>query len=622
MNHAKIKWRALLGATERLALPSLRNAVPAALVFLALLPTPLKALETVDLRVPGASETLVETLRASSLLLAAQNAGRTDPVDLMPTARAEYGRLIGLLYENGHYAPEINILVDGREAADMSTLSNPATIDLIEIAIDLGPLFTFGRIDISPLAEGTVLPAEFAAGQPARSTAVRDALATALDTWREQGYALVDVIGQDVVADHNAQRLNVRLTLAPGGQLRFGRVVPQGNERTRGERIVAIAGLPEGEVHNPDALDAAESRLRTTGAFASVVLRTSERPNPDGTVDVEARVEEALPRRFGFGAEYDTEAGVRLSGMWLHRNLFGGAERLRLEAAVDGIAALAGGLGFSLDARYTRPATLDRDTDLELGLRAVRQTERDYQADAIEADARLVRRYSESLRASAGIELRYERADFGPGFATSADFGSFGLPVAITHDTRDAPLDASEGHYLWAEIMPYIGFGQTRSGARLQFDARSYADMGADGRVVLAARAQAGAVVGSGLSSTPRGFLFYTGGGGSVRGMPYQSLGVTSGAGNSGGRSFATLSGEIRVRYNDNLTLAAFADAGHVASGVFAGTSDWQAGGGFGIRYATPIGPLRLDIATPLRRNATALGSGSVQLYLGIGQAF
>lgn len=623
MTCAKAAWRALSGAVGRLAWPAPGASLRAGLVSLALLaPAPLLALEAIDIEVPGASDTLMDTVRASSLLIAAQQAGRTDPLDLMPTARAEYGRLIGLLYEQGHYAPTIRILVDGREAADMSALSVPATIDRIVIDIDLGPLFTFGQVQIAPLAPGTVLPEGFATGQPARSTVIRAALAAALDGWRALGHPHVDTASQAVVANHDAQRLDVRLALAPGPQLRFGAVVPQGQERTRADRIVAIAGLPEGAVHDPEAIADAETRLRTTGAFASVVLRTNDHPNPDGTVDIEARVEEALPRRLGFGIEFDSEAGVQLSGFWLHRNLLGAADRLRLEASVDGIAARSGGLGFALDARYTRPAALDRDTDLELGLRAVRQTERDYDADAFEAEALLMRRYSDALEASAGIEFRYERADYGPGLATTNDFGSVGLPVGVTHDTRDTPLDATGGHYLWSEVMPYFGFGQTESGARLRFDGRIYADFGAEGRLVFAARAQAGAVLGSDLENTPRGFLFYSGGGGTVRGMPYQSLGVTSGGVASGGRSFAVLSGEMRVRVNESLTFAAFADAGQVSSGVFAGDSDWHAGGGLGVRYDTPIGPLRLDLATPLRRNASALGSSSYQIYLGIGQAF
>lgn len=592
-----------------------------AALMLAIVPMPAKALETLNFTAPGASTELVETLRASSLLLATQQAGRVAPIDVMAAARAEYGRLIGLLYEQGHYAPTIHILVDGREAADISPLSNPRSIDTVSVEIALGPQFVFGRAVIAPLAPGTALPPAFASGEPARSTAVRAAMGAALDGWRAQGHALAAPAEQEIIANHNDNQLNVRLGIAPGPQLRFGTVRPQGNARTRSERIVAIAGLEPGALHDPQAIADAQERLRATGTFTSVVLRNAPRANPDGTLDVEVQVDEALPRRLGFGVEIDSQSGGRLSGFWMHRNLFGAADRLRLEAAVDGIAAQVGGLGFTLDARYVRPSTLRRDTDLELGLRAVRLNERDYGADVLEAEALLVRRFSPALTASLGANLRYERAEYGPGRGLSASFGTFGIPLSVTHDTRDSPLDATQGHYLDIDAMPYLGVAGTDSGLRLRFDARGYRALGGDGRVVLAGRAQLGAVVGADLAATPRDFLFYSGGGGSVRGLPYQSLGVTSGGISTGGRGLATLSGEARVRVNASVSMAVFADAGRVSAEAFSGASDWHAGGGFGIRYLTPIGPLRLDLAAPLRRNAAATG-GRFQIYLGIGQAF
>ncbi|GAB4262880.1 MAG: autotransporter assembly complex family protein [Pararhodobacter sp.] len=577
-----------------------------------------QALESFTLRAPGASDALMETLRASSLLNTAQETGRTEPADLMAAARAEYGRLLNLLYEDAFFAPTIHIRVDGREASEMSSLTVPARIDRIEVSIDLGPQFTFGTVQIAPLPAGAVLPEGFASGQPARSTVVNEALSAALEAWRALGHAQADVADQQIVANHATRRLDVRLTLVPGPQLRIGSLGARGNERTREERIVEIAGLPSGELLTPETLAVAERRLRETGTFTSVRLRAAERANPDGTMDVTAEVEEALPRRLGFGIEADSEAGFRLSGFWLHRNLLGGAERLRLEASIDGITARSGGIGYTLDARYTRPAAMGPESALELGLRAVRLNERDYDADAIEAEALVTRRLTEALSVGAGLQLRYESADFA---GLSADFGTFGAPLDATHDTRDDPLDATRGHYLMAEAMPYLGFASADHGLRLRFDGRVYNDLGTEGRVVLAGRAQLAAILGSDLAATPRGFLFYSGGGGSVRGLPYQSLGV-AGAQPSGGRGFAALSGELRVRVTDSLTLAAFADAGHVSDGAFSGPSDWHAGGGFGVRYDTPIGPLRLDLATPLRRNATAAGSDTLQLYLGIGQAF
>lgn len=590
-------------------------------------PGQVRALDDLTFDVPGASAALRSDLETGSLLRALRSDGRSQPLDVIGAARAEYGRLIGLLYEHGHYAPRISIRVDGREADSISSLTMPRQIGRVDVRIEPGPVFTFGRADITPRAPGAQPIPGFAGGAVAGSATVRTALAQALDEWRAEGHALAAVRDQRVTADHPNTRLDVALAIAPGPRLNFGTLTPRSGSgdplATRTERIRAIAGLQPGTTYSPDAIARAESRLRRTGAFASVAVRTAPVANADGSIDMDALIDEAPPRRLGFGAELDTEAGLRLTGFWLHRNLLGGAERLRLEAAIERIGARNGtGLGFTLDARYTRPATLDADTDLELGLRLVRLDERDFAAEAVTAEALLARRFSDTLTGRAGVRLRHEFARFGPGRTLTGEFGTVALPVSLSHDTRDQPLDATTGRYLMAEAMPYLGYSNAGSGVRLRLDARGYADFGSGGQFVLAGRAQAGVILGSTLAATPREYLFYSGGGGTVRGMPFQSLGVTSGGVASGGQGFAALSTEGRIRVSDSLSVVGFAEAGLVSEGAFDGASDWHAGGGVGLRYVTPIGPLRLDIATPLRRNASAAGAQSVQIYLGIGQAF
>jgi len=613
-------WSGVRGAGWPLLAPVL---APVLAVALAVTPLSRPALAMNELRfvVPGAEDRLRETLEASSLLATAQREDQLDPLDITSAAQAEYGRLIGLLYEEGYYAPRISIRIDGREAADISTLHPPGAIGTVEVSVDLGPQFRFGRADVGPVAPGSELPPEFVSGGVARSTLVRDASIAAVEGWRAQGHALAESAGQEVIANHANQQLDVTLRVAPGPRLRFGQLRPRGNERTRSARIVAIAGVNSGEIYDPEEVLEAETRLRRTGTFASAAIRTAEQANPDGTIDMDVLIEEAPPRRLGVGAEIDSTAGLRLTGFWLHRNLLGGAERLRLEAAVEGIAARVGGLGFALDARYTRPATFNSDTDLELGLRAVRVDERDYGADAVEADARLLRRYSQRLTGHAGLVLRFERARFGVDRTLSGDFGTVALPLGLTWDSRDRALDATSGFFLMGEVKPYAGFSDAGNGVRMRLDARIYADMGSEGRFVLAGRAQAGAILGSALTATPRDYLFYSGGGGTVRGLPFQSLGVTQGGVASGGQGFAAVSGEVRARITERIGITAFADAGYVSSGAFSGASDWQAGAGIGFRYQTPLGPMRVDVATPVRRNAGATG-GRLQLYVGVGQAF
>ncbi len=137
---------------------------------------------------------------------------------------------------------------------------------------------------------------------------------------------------------------------------------------------------------------------------------------------------------------------------------------------------------------------------------------------------------------------------------------------------------------------------------------------------MLAGRLQWGSVIGSGLFQTHPDILFLSGGGGTVRGQPYQSLGIDLGPNSTiGGRSFLGTMLELRTNFTDTLGGVVFADAGYIGPDSFPdGSGEWHAGAGIGVRYNTGIGPLRVDLAAPVRGDT---GEG-LQLYIGIGQAF
>jgi translocation and assembly module TamA len=86
-----------------------------------------------------------------------------------------------------------------------------------------------------------------------------------------------------------------------------------------------------------------------------------------------------------------------------------------------------------------------------------------------------------------------------------------------------------------------------------------------------------------------------------------------------GANHFVGASLEARVKATETLGVVGFVDVGRIdIGGFFTDTGDWHAGAGLGVRYATSVGPLRLDIAAPVGGDT---GSG-VQLYLGLGQSF
>nr|WP_274705541.1 autotransporter assembly complex family protein [Salipiger pentaromativorans] len=582
--------------------------------------SPVVAFEALNFSTPGMDEDLRTQLKNNSALTAAQAEGRVSGQDAVAAALSDYGVLLETLYANGYYGGTVSIQLDGHEAADIPLLSTPETVRSVTVTVTSGPRFKFGTARLAPLAPGTVLPEGFAPGATALAPLVGEAASTAIDGWRQIGHAKADLSYQQVTANHAARRLNVEMRIAPGPELRFGKLITVNDSAVRAAAQRRIAGLPTGERFDPDELDEVTRRLTATGAFSSVTLREAETPNPDGTLDIKLRVADAKPRRFGFGAEISSLEGLTLSAFWLHRNFRGGAERLRVDGEISDISGNTGEIDASLTARLEIPAAIARlgpDTDAFFQAALSSENEPTYTANSIELTTGLTRRFNEQLTGEIGIGYRYSETDDDLGYRS---FSLFTLPLSLTWDTRDKDLDPRSGWYVGTELTPFLNISGPGDGARFYTDLRGYYGLGADKRTVLAGRLQLGSVLGSELTDTQPEYLFYSGGAGTVRGQPYQSLNVDLGGGDeTGGRSFLGLSAEIRQDIGENWGLVAFADAGFIGADSTPGQSgDWHSGAGLGVRYQTGIGPLRLDIAAP-----TSGGTGSgVQLYLGIGQAF
>ncbi|WP_249139106.1 autotransporter assembly complex family protein [Actibacterium sp. MT2.3-13A] len=571
----------------------------------------------VTLRAPGAPDEMRDALRGASLSIARADQKSTTPQDLLAAARADYGRLLGALYAGGYYSGVIRISVDGREAAALSPFAAPARIERIAIVVETGPAFTFARAEVAPLPGGFVLPEGFGPGGRARSGLIQEAAQEGIRGWRDLGHAKARVAGQRLTADHRAQTLSAEIALDPGPRLRFGALTVTSPSRVRAERIHEIAGLPTGETFSPDELGRSAQRLRRTGAFSSVALSEAETPGPDGTLGIAAAVVDAKPRRFGVGAELSSIEGLALSGFWMHRNLLGGAERLRVEGEIGGLGGRSGGSDYRLSTRLDRPATLSPDTGLFVLGELEELNEPDYTERSAALGVGLSHVFSDRLSGEIGLTLRYAEVKDDLG---RRDLNQLLVPGALTWDSRDDPLDASKGYYLGLEATPFLGLSGGDSGARLYADARAYRGLGGAGRFVLAGRVQAGSVFDASVADVPPDMLFFSGGGGTVRGQPYQSLAVDLGGGKRvGGRSFLGLSGELRMGVSDTIGLVGFADAGYIGAGSLGqGSGEWHSGAGLGLRYATGIGPIRLDVATPLDGGK----GGRMEIYIGIGQAF
>ncbi|MEL7460293.1 MAG: BamA/TamA family outer membrane protein [Pseudomonadota bacterium] len=595
--------------------PGIRQKLIAVVLGLALA-SPAAALDRIDLFAIGASGPLRTTLAGASLLAQAKQNGETDTAALMAAARADYAQLLEALYGEGYFGPEISITVDGREAASIPTFEDPARISVIRVLVRPGQRFTFGQADVTPVAPGTDLPGAFRTGQTATTGVLIETAAAAVEGWENAGFPKANILGQDLAVRHTDGQMNAQIFVAPGPQLRFGALDNPGTENIRPGAIARIIGWPAGMLVTPEAQAQVAARLRRTGAFRSVALREAETSNRDGTLDHDLLMVEEAPRRFGLGAEISTEEGLTLGAFWLHRNLTGGAERLRLDGEVSGIGGQTGGIDYDLSARLERPGTFFVDTDLFIELGYTRLDEPDFTSDVFEAGVGLKRIVNDHLTLEGGLGFYSSDVTDATG---SGSFRLVTLPGRLTWSTRDDALDATEGHFIDADVMPFLGFADAGSGARITLDGRMYRSLDAGARFVLAARGQLGSIVGPNVGAVPADLRFFSGGGGTVRGQPYQSLGIDVGGDTTGGLSFAALSAELRAHVGDQLGLVGFVDVGFVGETALPGEAgEVQAGAGLGLRYITGLGPIRLDVAVPV----TESSGSSLFFYVGIGQAF
>ncbi|MDZ4370224.1 MAG: BamA/TamA family outer membrane protein, partial [Phenylobacterium sp.] len=188
-------------------------------------------------------------------------------------------------------------------------------------------------------------------------------------------------------------------------------------------------------------------------------------------------------------------------------------------------------------------------------------------------------------------------------------------------DNSNDPLDPTKGWRLTVSVQPTAVAGEdTVVFLRSESQATAYLPLQDQARTVLAGRVRIGAIIGGGELSIPSDRLFYSGGGGSVRGYSYQGVNPElPDQTPRGGLSLFVTSLEVRHDIGQSFQAVAFVDAGAVGFQETPDFSNLRYGAGVGVRYKLPFGPIRADIALPLDKRE---GDSAFQIYISIGQAF
>jgi translocation and assembly module TamA len=321
----------------------------------------------------------------------------------------------------------------------------------------------------------------------------------------------------------------------------------------------------------------------------------------------------------GGTVSYSNTEGAGVEVYWRNRNLWGGAEQLEFTASVSRL--LQGAFNdpdFRLATTFKKPAIFDPMTDFTLRAETYRRTTDSYRVTAAEGEVGFTHIFSDRLSGSLKAELsRSQTIDRAT--STTDDHLLATLTGTLDWDARDNRLDPTRGYRATVMAAPAYDFLKDKAFATFSTDVSAYYPFGEGERFVLAGRVALATLIVDDITDVAADRRLYAGGAGSVRGYGYKNIGPRSGGSVIGGRSSLIFSGELRYRINDQFGVAAFIDAGNAYSSMFPTFDNLKVGIGAGIRYLTPVGPIRLDVAVPLNRDT---GDPAVGIYVGLGQAF
>lgn len=578
---------------------------------------------------PQDDSALVSAITAVSQLIKLEETAPTDGYGLLARARADLPRLAEALRAEGFWGGAARIEIAGEDvnrrdaAPPEADPANPLPVALI---LTPGPRYRIGQIlmraepaEQDLLLEQAAADLRLAEGDPARPADILAAEEALLLALRRAGYPLASIAAREAVVDHDTKTMDITWRIAPGPLADFARPSVAGTTRTNPALLERLAARRlEGQPYSPERLERARRAMMGLGVFSFVRAQEGAALDQAGRLPVHFQVQER-PRhvvggRFGFETNY----GLTASAYWEDRNIFGGAERLRLEGEI----ARIGETGIE-DATYRAFATLrtpefmGRDLQSASQIGAVRERLRAYDRDAALASFTLERRLSDTMAIAGGPN--YEEGQIGRDGDMNA-FRLFGLMGIFRYDNTTNPLDPRQGQRFSISATPYYSALDSNSFTRILAIGTSYFDITGNGDSVLALRTALGSAPGADRDEITLDKRFYAGGGGSVRGYTYQSIGPRDAANRPlGGASLVEASVEWRQRLTRSWGVAGFLDAGSVGEEAKPDFSALRAGTGLGLRYLTAIGPIRFDVGLPLDRQKD---DPSFAIYIGFGQAF
>ena len=498
------------------------------------------------------------------------------------------------------------------EAAVQTTLQrNTGDCPVLQIAVAPGPRVQLTEVDISldgaagddTAFQGFLGTLPLRKDQPLNHRTYRATKSRIESYAADHGYFDGRFSRHELRVQPSRQRARATLVFASGAQYVFGDLrLTQAPYAIDDEVIRRFLEFRSGEPYSGARIAAMNEALRGSDYFESVDIRPQLGSRQAGSVPLDIAL---VPRKrysFSVGAGFSTDESVRTRFQFLDRHFNDRGHRVVVSARASGIAQQFSG-------EYRVPLAHPRSEWLSLQTGVRRETVNTF--DTLEAQTTL----SETRERPFGwLETRFIEANkqrFKIGRQTQT---AFVLPPGLryTKTSLDDDIYPSRGYRLRAEIKGASDTLASDTDVVRTLVSGAYIDtLPWRDRVLL--RAGLGALWVGDFSLLTPSLRYFAGGDASIRGYGYQDLGPVDSKGKViGGRYLGTASVEYEYVLTDRWSIAGFTDAGNAFGGDGRDTGI-KTSVGVGLRWRSPIGPVKVDLAHPLD-DAT-----QVRLHLRVG---
>lgn len=450
-------------------------------------------------------------------------------------------------------------------------------------------------------------------GAPAYAEDILIAEEKLLQLMAEAGFPNASIKKRDVIANQQNKTLSVTLEVDSGPRAYFGVTKISGNRSVCEDFFYKKILWSLGQPFCSTTVTQTQDALEGSGLFTSTSITFGDPDPVTGELPIDIQVTEAKQRSIAGGLSYTTQRGPGIMAEWDHRNVRGMGEKINVRMNI---------WKDTQDARfsYVLPDFQRSNRDLTFLAEVEHEDVEAYTETSFSLSGIYDWKVDDHLRLSYGSMYKYiltENSDH------NGNFHLFKIPLQLRYSTANSLLDPTEGYSINLKGAPTVQLKAPHFFyCPTTFIGTIYHPLTEDHRLVLAAKTIIGSIIGSSRHEIPPSERFYAGSENTLRGYRYLTVSPLNKKHKPiGGRSIMVFSFEVRKRLTETLGLVGFYEIGNVYERPIPELNHKQLQSvGAGVRYHTPIGPIRLDVAVPLNKRRKL--DNCVQVYLSIGQSF